>query len=144
MLLNIHKFLELVSRADRYFRHQRPDAVVLIDYPGLQLVDRPAGEGPRHSGLLLRPPQIWAWAGWRVKKMRRFVDHVLCRLPFEEAWYRERGCQATYVGHPYFDELRRRTARRRIHRAAAIRHGRWWRSCPARARRKSRTTSAAF
>ena len=49
---------------------------------------------------------MWAWAGWRVKKMRRFVDHVLCKLPFEEAWYRERGCNATYVGHPYFDELR--------------------------------------
>jgi lipid-A-disaccharide synthase len=38
--------------------------------------------------------------------MRRFVDHVLCKLPFEESWYRERGCNATYVGHPYFDQLR--------------------------------------
>ena len=38
--------------------------------------------------------------------MRRFVDHVLCKLPFEEDWYRERGCNATYVGHPYFDQLR--------------------------------------
>jgi lipid-A-disaccharide synthase len=51
-------------------------------------------------------PQLWAWAGWRIKKMRRFVDHVLCKLPFEEAWYRERGCNATFVGHPYFDQLR--------------------------------------
>jgi lipid-A-disaccharide synthase len=38
--------------------------------------------------------------------MRRLVDHVLCKLPFEEAWFRQRGCQATFVGHPYFDELR--------------------------------------
>jgi len=38
--------------------------------------------------------------------MRRFVDHVLCKLPFEEKWYRDRGCHATYVGHPYFDQLR--------------------------------------
>jgi lipid-A-disaccharide synthase len=51
-------------------------------------------------------PQLWAWAGWRIKKMRRFVDHVLCKLPFEESWYRERGCNATFVGHPYFDQLR--------------------------------------
>ena len=35
VLLNLHKFWGLVSRADRYFRHHRPDAVVLIDYPGL-------------------------------------------------------------------------------------------------------------
>ncbi len=34
VLVNLHKFLELASRADRYFRHHRPDAVVLIDYPG--------------------------------------------------------------------------------------------------------------
>ena len=54
-LLNLHKFLALASRADRYFRHQRPDAVVLIDYPGFQLVDRTAGEGARHSGVLLLP-----------------------------------------------------------------------------------------
>jgi lipid-A-disaccharide synthase len=39
--------------------------------------------------------------------MRRFVDHVLCGLPFEEKWFNERGCRATFVGHPYFDELRR-------------------------------------
>jgi lipid-A-disaccharide synthase len=51
------------------------------------------------------PPQLWAWAGWRVRRMRRWVDHVLCSLPFEEAWYRERGVDAHYVGHPYFDEL---------------------------------------
>jgi len=37
--------------------------------------------------------------------MRRFVDHVLCKLPFEESWYRDRGCNATFVGHPYFDQL---------------------------------------
>ena len=37
--------------------------------------------------------------------MRRLVDHVLCKLPFEVAWYRERGCPATYIGHPYFDQL---------------------------------------
>ena len=50
---NLPKFWGLVSRADRYFRHHRPDAVVLIDYPGLQLVDCAAGEGARHPGLLL-------------------------------------------------------------------------------------------
>src|SRR5262249_20715997 len=51
--------------------------------------------------------QLWGWAGWRVEKMRRWVDHVLCTLPFEQAWYHERGVPARYVGHPYFDELPR-------------------------------------
>ena len=38
--------------------------------------------------------------------MRRLTDHVLCSLPFEEEWFRDRGCNATFVGHPFFDELR--------------------------------------
>jgi lipid-A-disaccharide synthase len=98
-------FLQLLSRADRYFRHQRPDAVVLIDFPGLNwwLARRAHFHGI--PVFYFVPPQLWGWAGWRVRKMQRWVDHVLCALPFEEAWYRERGVPARYVGHPYFDEL---------------------------------------
>ncbi len=104
---NAHVFLQVLSQADRYFRHQRPDAVIMIDYPGFHwwLARR-----ARFHGIpvfYFVPPQLWAWAGWRVEKMRRFVDHVLCSLPFEEAWYRERGVTAHYIGHPYFDELPR-------------------------------------
>jgi lipid-A-disaccharide synthase len=106
VLLNIHKFWNLASRADRYFRHHRPDAVVLIDYPGFNWWIARRAKAHGIPVFYYGAPQLWAWAGWRVRKMRRFVDHVLCKLPFEEAWYRERGCNATYVGHPYFDQLR--------------------------------------
>ena len=101
------QFMSLISQADRYFHRHRPDAVVLIDYPGFNWwIARRA----HYHGIpvfYFVPPQLWAWAGWRVKKMRRFVDHVLCSLPFEEAWYRERGVSAQFVGHPFFDELPR-------------------------------------
>jgi lipid-A-disaccharide synthase len=107
VILNIHKFLHLVSRADRYFRHHRPDAVVLIDYPGFNWWIARRAKAHGIPVFYYAPPQIWAWASWRIKKMRRFVDHVLCSLPFEEQWYRERGCHSTFVGHPYFDEVRR-------------------------------------
>lgn len=107
VILNIHKFLHLVSRADRYFRHHRPDAVVLIDYPGFNWWIARRAKAHGIPVFYYAPPQIWAWASWRIKKMRRFVDHVLCSLPFEEPWYRQRGCHATFVGHPYFDEVRR-------------------------------------
>lgn len=105
-LLNIHKFWKLVSQADRYFRHHRPNAVVLIDYPGFNWWIARRAKAHGIPVFYYGVPQLWAWAGWRVRKMRRFVDHVLCKLPFEEAWYRERGCNATFVGHPYFDQLR--------------------------------------
>jgi lipid-A-disaccharide synthase len=106
VLMNLHRFWNLVSRADRYFRHQRPDAVVLIDYPGFNWWIARRAKAHKIPVFYYGTPQLWGWAGWRIKKMRRFVDHVLCKLPFEEAWYRERGCHATYVGHPYFDQLR--------------------------------------
>ena len=106
-ILNLHKFLALVARADRYFRHQRPDAVVLVDYPCFNWWIARRAKAHGIPVFYYAPPQIWAWASWRVKKMRRFVDHVLCSLPFEEAWFRQRGCNAIFIGHPYFDEVRR-------------------------------------
>jgi lipid-A-disaccharide synthase len=107
VLLNLHKFWGLVSRANRYFRDEKPDAVVLIDYPGFNWWI--ARKAKKHGipVFYYAPPQIWAWARWRVKKMRRLVDHVLCSLPFEETWFREHGCNATFVGHPFFDEVNR-------------------------------------
>ena len=104
VLLNVHVFLWLLWQADRFFRRERPDAVVLIDYPGFNWWLR-GGLMPmafRFSTLCRRssgPGRVG------VRKMRRSVGHVLCSLPFEEAWYRERGVNAHYVGHPYFDEL---------------------------------------
>lgn len=50
-------------------------------------------------------PQIWAWGGWRIKKLRRLTDHVLCILPFEPAWLKERGVTGTFVGHPLYTDL---------------------------------------
>jgi lipid-A-disaccharide synthase len=107
VLLNARKFLRLLREAETSFRDVRPDAVVLIDYPGFNwgIAKRAHEQGiPVYYFV---PPQIWGWARWRIKKMRRWVDHVLCSLPFEEEWYRQHGMNAHYFGHPYFDELPR-------------------------------------
>jgi lipid-A-disaccharide synthase len=106
VFLNIATFVRLIFLADRIFRGEKPDAVILIDYPGLHwwIARRAWARGV--PVFYYVPPQIWAWAGWRVEKVRKFVDLVLCSLPFEPAWYESRGYhQAVYVGHPYFDEL---------------------------------------
>ena len=106
VLLNLDKFFKLLDDAEEEFRRVRPDAVVLIDYPGFHW--HLARRARKHGipVFYFVPPQIWAWGGWRVEKVKKYVDHVLCSLPFEPAWYHERGFPgAVHVGHPYFDEL---------------------------------------
>ncbi len=104
-ILNIFTFLRLLNQAKRYFREQKPDAVVIIDFPGFHwaLAKRAHAQGiPVYYFV---PPQLWAWAGWRVTKMKKWVKQVLAALPFEDTWYREHGMKSVYIGHPYFDEL---------------------------------------
>ena len=105
VLLNIHRFVGLLRMASRYFRENPPDAVVLIDYPGFNWWVARRAKAHGIPVFYYGTPQLWAWAGWRIKKMRRLTDHVLCKLPFEPSWFERRGCRAMYVGHPYFDEL---------------------------------------
>jgi lipid-A-disaccharide synthase len=105
VLANARLFLRLLADTDRFFRGQRPDAVVLIDYPGFNWNVARLAHARGIPVFYFVAPQLWAWAGWRVRKMRRWVDHVLCTLPFEEEWYRQHGVPARYIGHPYFDAL---------------------------------------
>ena len=108
LIKTLPKFFALKKQTARYFDEQRPDAVVLIDFPGfnwhIARLAKQRGIPVFYYGV----PQMWAWASHRVKKLRRDVDHVLCKLPFEPKWFQERGCNSVYVGHPYFDELHQR------------------------------------
>jgi lipid-A-disaccharide synthase len=107
ILRNVGTFRRLIREAGEFLGRERPDAVVLIDYPGFNWWVARQAKAHGIPVFYYGPPQMWAWAGWRVRKMRRLVDHVLCKLPFEADWYRARRCEATYVGHPYFDQMSR-------------------------------------
>ena len=109
VLAKLPRFFALKAQADRYFKEHRPDGVVLIDYPGFNWHIAARAKAHKIPVFYYGLPQLWAWMSGRVKKVRKYVDHALCKLPFEEAWLRERGCNATYVGHPYFDELHSQT-----------------------------------
>ncbi|MEL7497407.1 MAG: lipid-A-disaccharide synthase [Planctomycetota bacterium] len=104
-LKNLRFFFKLIGQADQYFAENEVDAVVLIDYPGFNWWI--ARKAKKHGipVFYYGVPQMWAWAPWRIKKIKRFVDHVICKLPFEAKWFQDRGCNATYVGHPYFDQI---------------------------------------
>jgi lipid-A-disaccharide synthase len=105
VLLNIRTFSRLLNEAETYFRSQRPDAVIVIDYPGFHW--HLAKRAKKHGipVYYFQPPQLWAWAGWRVKKVRDRIETVFTAMPFEDDWYRARGVKTEYVGHPYYDEI---------------------------------------
>jgi lipid-A-disaccharide synthase len=104
VILSIHRFVDLARRAERSFLDARPDVCVLVDFPGFHWWL--AWRAKRHGipVVFYCPPQIWAWASWRIGKMRRLVDHVLSALPFEHEWFLAQGMASTFVGHPFFDE----------------------------------------
>lgn len=110
----IPQLADLLDRVTADWQRRRPDAVVLIDYPGYHWWVAARAKAMEIPVVSFVPPQIWAWASHRVAKVRAYFDEVLCSLPFEPEWFKERGVpQARYVGHPYFDEL----ARQRLDRA---------------------------
>jgi lipid-A-disaccharide synthase len=103
VVASIHRFVDLARRAERSFIDDRPDVCVLVDFPGFHWWV--AWRAKRHGipVVFYCPPQIWAWASWRIGKMRRLVDHVLAPLPFEHDWFLAQGMASTLVGHPFFD-----------------------------------------
>ncbi len=101
----LRQFLSLAKKAKLEFQNDPPDAVVLVDFPGFNWwIARAASKGGMPVYYYM-PPQLWAWAPWRIRRVRKYVKHVLCALSFEHEWYAQRGVQATYVGHPFFDEV---------------------------------------
>jgi lipid-A-disaccharide synthase len=89
-------------------QQSRPDAVVLIDYPGfnLRLADALRRQFQQQRIIYYISPQVWAWNRGRIKKMARLLDLVLCIFPFEADPYNKSGLRAVFVGHPMLERLR--------------------------------------
>lgn len=102
------RFIGVLRQVGRWLDADRPDAVVLVDFPGFNWWVARMAKRRGIPVIYLLPPQMWAWASWRVHKMRRLIDWTLCALPFEHRWYQERGVPATLIGHPFFDEVSER------------------------------------
>jgi len=90
-----------------HLRDTRPDALVLIDYPGFNL--RLAAEAKKIGIPVVYyiSPQVWAWKKRRIHTIARLVDLMLVIFPFEEELYRRIGVPCAYVGHPLLDHIAR-------------------------------------
>lgn len=82
-----------------------PDLFVGVDAPDFNLSLELALHRAGISTLHYASPQVWAWRRYRLPKIRRAVDMILTLFPFEEAFFREHGVEARFVGHPLADEI---------------------------------------
>ena len=105
VLPKLREFFKVADFAEEILRTTRPRAVVLVDFPGFNWHIAKRAHRLGIPVVYYLPPQLWAWGAWRLKKMKRTVDHVLCNLPFEPQWYAARNMEVEYVGHPFFDEV---------------------------------------
>ena len=102
---HLGKILGFLGTARRAIDEWQPAALVLVDYPSFNLK---VAKYAHNLGIPVHyfiSPKVWVWKEWRVKDIRRYVDHMYCILPFESDWYRERGYKATYVGNPTVQEV---------------------------------------
>jgi lipid-A-disaccharide synthase len=92
-----------IRRLTRAARLDRPDALVVIDFPDFNF---PLARRVKRLGIPVIyyiSPQIWAWRAGRLKTIREIADRVLVIFPFEEAIYRDAGVPVEFVGHPLVD-----------------------------------------
>src|SRR6266446_430460 len=85
----------------------KPDAVVLIDYPGFNLRLARALRERSLGGKIIYyiSPQVWAWNRGRISKMARWLDLMICIFPFEAELYEKSGLRTVFAGHPMIENL---------------------------------------
>lgn len=105
VISHIGKIRKAFNELKRNILEERPDAIILIDFPDFNLR---LAEKAKNAGIPVIyyiSPQVWAWRSGRVKKIARLVDKMLVVFPFEVDIYRKEGLDTEFVGHPILDEI---------------------------------------
>jgi len=102
----IYSFYKLYRQTQEYFAKNNVKAVVLVDSPGFNWWVARAAKQQGIPVYYFMPPQLWAWAGWRIRKMRKYVDCIFATMPFEAKWFQDRGCHVVEIGHPFLEEAK--------------------------------------
>jgi len=102
---HVFSYYLLIRRINQYLQTYHVDLVIVCDSPAFNFHVAEAGKKANIKTLFYVAPQLWAWAAWRIKKLRKYCDKLCCILPFEEDWFGQRGVDAVFVGNPMLDEL---------------------------------------
>lgn len=105
VLMNLRTIFTNLEICKKDIAGYSPDVVILIDYPGFNLKLAKYVKEQLHIPVCYYiSPKIWAWKEWRIKSIRKYVDFMLCILPFEVEFYKKHNYPVDYVGNPTVDE----------------------------------------
>ncbi len=113
--LNFMGFVEVVKNlgtvrenfkiCKKALTENKPDAIILIDYPGFNLRMAKWAKQRGIKVFYYISPQVWAWKESRVVKMKKYIDRLMVILPFEKEFFAKHGMEVDFVGHPLIDEI---------------------------------------
>ncbi len=108
VIANLHKVRRNMRIAQQALLAEKPDTLILIDYPSfnLRIAKFCHQHLPNTRIVYYIPPKIWAWKEWRVHQIAKYAHDILGIFPFEPAFYAKHGYTCQYVGNPTADCIR--------------------------------------
>ena len=97
-------YWKLLRRVKKILISEKPDLVITVDSPAWNIHIAKVARKLGIPVMQYAAPQLWAWAPWRASKWRKNADRIACILPFEPEWFAKKNINATFVGHPLFDD----------------------------------------
>jgi lipid-A-disaccharide synthase len=110
---HVGHYYKLIKSVTRYLKTNNADLVIVCDSPSFNFHIAKAAKKTGSKTLFYVAPQLWAWGGWRIRKLQKYCDKLCCILPFEQDWFAQRGVDAVFVGNPLFDGLEISSSRRK-------------------------------
>ncbi len=106
VLLNLRTILRNMKMCEQAIVEYQPDVVILIDYPGFNLkIAKFVKTKTSIPVYYYISPKVWAWKEYRVKSFKKYVDEMLCILPFEVDFFKKHNYRVDYVGNPTVDAI---------------------------------------
>ena len=106
VILNIFKIKKKINETVKAIENFKPDILFTVDSPDftLRVAERVKIKNPEIKTIHYVAPQVWVWREGRVKKIKKFIDHILLLFNFEKTYFEKENMSHDFVGHPLLDE----------------------------------------
>ncbi len=111
VLKHLKSIMGFMKTAKRRIAADRPDALILVDYPSFNLKMAKYAHKRGIPVMYFISPKVWAWKEYRVKSIKKYVDRMFSILPFETAFYAKHDYKVNYVGNPTVKEIEEQRSR---------------------------------